>query len=182
MISIHPLIAWISFALIIALSFIPFHGYKEMLIIFLVLEFLKSRIIKLVSLPFGATSAAKFINNLGLEFVTVGSLVAGVLYGPFIGAAFGGICMLTHYLGRQYFSLYATVNIPMYVVFGALASMLSLSSFVVGGMVFNIIYLLANTAILLAIFHPKAHNILFFGMTNIFLNIMIFNVVYPMIA
>src|SRR3989344_5767195 len=182
MFSIPAFLAWITFVAILLLSFIPFDGYKPILIAFLVLEFLKSRIIKLISLPFGPTSIAKFINNLGLEFVTVGSLVAGVLYGPFIGAAFGGICMLTHYLGRHSFSVYSAVNIPMYIIFGALAAALSLDNLLTAGIIFNIGFLIVTNFILFLVFHPKMQNVLFFAITNVFLNIAILNIAYPMIA
>jgi hypothetical protein len=179
--SIPRKIAYSVFGFFLIFSFLPFAGFKPVLLALLIAEFIKSRVIKKVALVFKVSTPAKMINLIGLEFVTVGSLIAGVMYGSRVGMSFGVIAMITHYLGRMYYPLYAVVNIPMYAIFGGIAGFLTSTNFIFMGVIMNIGYIILNSIILFVLFKPKVYFVSFYAVTNVMINLILIPFTYSLV-
>ncbi|MBI2547539.1 MAG: hypothetical protein HYW23_03780 [Candidatus Aenigmarchaeota archaeon] len=76
----------------------------------------------LLALILGFFQPLKYI---GIELVTLSTMLVGVLYGPVIGGLYGITVLLTHFiLGRYYLGPYLTWVVPEYVLLGVLCGIL----------------------------------------------------------
>ena len=65
------------------------------------------------------------LKYLGVELVTLSTLLVGVVYGPAIGGIYGFVILLTHLIvGNYYIGAYLTWLIPEYILLGVLAGVL----------------------------------------------------------
>ena len=76
----------------------------------------------LVALILGFAQPLKYI---GIELVTISTMIVGVVYGPIIGGAYAFTILPIHFmLGRYYIGTFVVWVIPEYILLGVLSGIL----------------------------------------------------------
>lgn len=92
------------------------------------------------------------VKYLGIELITLSTMLVGVVYGPVIGGIYGFVILLAHLLvGNYYMGNYLVWLVPEYILLGALSGIFGTEiigalgvSFIIGMNVLNLILTLVG--------------------------------------
>jgi len=107
--------------------------------------FLIALVTILIAVILGFVQPVKY---LGIELVTLSTILVGVVYGPVLGGVYGFTILLTHLvLGRYYMGSYLMWVIPEYILLGVLSGIFGAEitgylgvSFIIGMNFLNVIF------------------------------------------
>lgn len=100
---------------------------------FIIILLAANLILSLATIPLGRAW-------IGVEIITLSTVLTSIAYGPKIGMIMGALSALVNYIGWFRFSVYAIVEIPCYMVVGYLAFFFGGYNILVVGMIAIIFY------------------------------------------
>jgi hypothetical protein len=114
---------------------------------------------------------------IGIEVVTLSTVLIGAAYGSLVGAIMGAVGRLIEaFSTKRYFSLVVTV--PLYAAMGFVAGMFSSVNIIILGIIISIAFALLSGLFSIAI-GGRVSKVVFFGITEIIINILFFINIAP---
>lgn len=110
-----------------------------------------------------------------VEMISLSTVFAGVAYGVKAGIIFGAISMLANFIAMKRLSKFSLFVLPLYVLMGISAALLSSIPIIPLGIGLVIAYNIAINAIILTCFRGSTFKCTIFSATNIFWNFAIFS-------
>ena len=117
------------------------------------------------------------ISNIlkGFEFIMFTTVITGYIYGAKVGMIMGGLCMVINYISENRFSIYFIMTIPLYMLFGYIASRFNYVPIVALGIILTLIYNFLTIIISMGLMRAHARGIVMFSISNILFNIYLFH-------
>lgn len=118
---------------------------------------------------------------IGVELVMFSAVVAGFVYGPFIGA-FVGISsfLLATFLSLRYNPMYVVISLIIYTLAGMFAQ--SFSSVTIAGIVFTIIFTIVLSFLSLVTFMSRVDRVIMFAISTLLWDLWVFIALAPKIV
>ena len=114
------------------------------------------------------------LRMIGIELVTFVSVVAGFVYGPFVGIAIALVLIIFHLLVSGYFGIYFAWVIPEYPIAAYIASTMSSQSIVSVGILIVIGLNVINILLTAVAYRQNIGKYLLYAVTNVLLNVILF--------
>ncbi|MBI2133134.1 hypothetical protein HYU11_00470 [Candidatus Woesearchaeota archaeon] len=114
-------------------------------------------------------------NHIGIELITLITVLAGVAYGAKAGAAFGALSIAADYVFSGRISYFSLVTIPSYALIGVISSLLASTSLPVLGVLMAVIYNVATSIIIFCFLGGDLDKCIRFGVTAVAFNFLIFS-------
>ena len=119
---------------------------------------------------------------VGIELVTMNTVIAGVVFGPIVGLMCGLLFGMTYYgIVFNFASQYQLINIPFYALIGFLAGTLPIENIVVLGMTLSAIYAFSTSFLVTVLMAGRISKSVIFIVTNLFFNYWLFTNLSPII-
>ena len=130
----------------------------------------------------------RFTIGIAVELVTFSSVIAGIVYGPTIGALFAMASLITNFFFIGRVTMFLLVVIPVYAGIGALASLFSSAALTnppiaaTVGILLTMLYNVIVSFIIIALFTGNIKKCIMFSSINIAVNVLLFaNLAVPLI-
>lgn len=118
-------------------------------------------------------------NHIGVEIITLITVLSGIAYGPKIGAIMGAASMITDYVFSGRMSYFCIITIPTYAAIGAISGAFSPASVVMLGITMTIAYNLFTWIFIMGFMGGHIDKCLRFGITDLAFNTLVFSAFAP---
>lgn len=117
--------------------------------------------------------------HLGIELIMLSAIIAGYIYGPFVGGvvAFLTFALAMYFEGRFPHTLF--VSFILITLVGITASMFKDKSITFAGITLTILYDLILVPVYIAFFRARIPSIMLFAITHIIWNYWVFSTIAP---
>ncbi len=119
---------------------------------------------------------------IGVELVTFIAVIAGYVYGPFIGIVISIVLIVFHLLVSGYFGIYFAWVIPEYPVAAYIASTMSGQGIIYAGVFITVALNIANIIFTAIAYRQNLGKHIPFALGNIVFNIVLFTVAGQLIV
>lgn len=116
---------------------------------------------------------------LGIELVTLSSVLAGMVYGPGVGILFSALSLAVNFLFMQRITLFTLLVLPAYAGIGILSAFFSVEHITSVGILFSVVYNLIVSLLIFSFFQGKLMKCAVFSMVNIMWNVVVFSYLAP---
>ncbi|MBI1970555.1 hypothetical protein HYS47_02325 [Candidatus Woesearchaeota archaeon] len=130
----------------------------------------------------------RFTIGIAVELVTFSSVIAGMVYGPTIGALFAMVSLITNFFFIGRVTMFLLLVIPVYAGIGALASLFSSTALAnptiaaTAGILLTMLYNFIVSFLIIALFAGNIKKCITFSSINIAVNVLLFaNLAVPLI-
>ncbi len=120
------------------------------------------------------------LRNVGIEFVTFSTILAGFAFGPFVGAIVGATARMSEAfaMGRAY-SL--PITAPAYALLGIIAGIMAPANVLNAGVMLAVIYSIIAAAATQIALRTSPHVLIIFTVTQIAFTIFLINTFFPLL-
>ncbi|KYK25263.1 hypothetical protein AYK26_02165 [Euryarchaeota archaeon SM23-78] len=116
--------------------------------------------------------------SVGLEFVTISTILIGAAYGPFAGILMGVVGRLIEaFSTRRLFSL--PVTLPLYALLGYFAGVYAGTNIVLFGIVLSVLYAIASGVLTFLLLGGRLRKVMTFLIIEVIINVLFFINIAP---